>query len=411
MESEIAKRSGLSNGVMALTVFIGTSTASFAASLLPEPHPRAAMIFLPAASMAVVVPFAIRRWAIRPREIRIRNAAEAARLARRELHQERTTRTAHRELDRALDGASNEDEAMELIHQALVTQHLDRACELHLVDPIDPVMTLRIATSANARLNERSSPWDSLAARNGTTLSFESTERLDVCPHLRSRVSQPQSAIAVPLQATGCLLGVLYLFDREGTVFDVSDVTDLEDLADLVATRIAILRCASPTSTPETSDRLTGLPDRNAMQALMIGLLESRQSFSLAIADIDGFDSLNASAGRETGDRVLQTTARVARQALRPDDHVGRVGGDEFLVVFPQTTTAGATRALERLREELVLAQSHTADPSITMSIGVIGSTTGATIETLLLRAVGALDHAREQGGNRVTIAEPVPQG
>ena len=410
MELEDAEPIGLSMRMLMLAVFGGIAAVALAASFVPEPYQWGAMILLPAALMAVVLPPAIQRWTIRPVEAEINRATEGARLARRELHQERTARAALRELDRALDQTPDEGDAMDVIHQALVRLQLDRACELHLVEPVDPVMTLRVATSANALPGERTSPWDSIAARNGTTLCYESTERLDVCAHLRARVGQPQSAIAVPVQATGRLLGVLYLFDREGTVFTAEEVADLEDVASIVAARIAVLRAAAPPKHADASDRLTGLPDRAAMQERMIRLLETRQPFSLAVADIDGFGTLNATFGRQAGDRVLQTTAHVARRVLRPDDQVGRIGGDELLLVFPRTTTDDATKALERLREELAIAQSGTEDPTITMSIGVIGSSSGGTIEALLQRAAGALNHAKTQGGNRVVVAQPAPR-
>ena len=90
-------------------------------------------------------------------------------------------------------------------------------------------------------------------------------------------------------------------------------------------------------------------------------------------------------------------------------DH-GFSGGNELLFILPRTMPDDATRALERLREELVLAQSVSGDPTITMSIGVIGSTTGGTIEALLHRAAGALNHAKSQGGNRVVVAQPAPK-
>ncbi|MEM9468056.1 MAG: sensor domain-containing diguanylate cyclase [Actinomycetota bacterium] len=410
MELEDAEPIGLSMRMLMLAVFAGIASVALAASFVPEPYQWGAMILLPAATMGIVLPKVIQRWTIIPVEAEILEATEGARLARRELHQERSTRAALRELDRGLDQAVDETEALALVHQALNRQQLDRACELHLVEPVDPVLSLRVATSAHALPGERLSPWDSVAARTGTTLCYETTDRLDACPHLRSRVRQPQSAVAVPLQATGRLLGVLYLFDREGAVFTTPEVTELEDLAAIVAARIAVLRAAAPAKLADAADRLTGLPDRAAMQDRMIRLLETRQPFTLAVADIDGFGALNVAFGREAGDRVLRTTAQVARRVLRPDDQVGRIGGDEFLLVFPRTSTADATKALERLREELAITQSTSDDPRITLSIGVIGSATGGTIEALLQRAAGALNHAKGAGGNRVVVAQPAPR-
>ena len=407
---EDAEPLGLSMRMLMLAVFAGTASIALAASFIPEPYRWGAMILLPAALMAAIVPPAIQRWTIIPVEDEIRRATETARLARRELASERAVRSALRELDRGLDNAADETGALTLVHQALVRRQLDRACELHLVDAVDPVLALRVATSEHALPGEPMSPWESVAARSGTTLCYESTDRLDLCNHLASRLRRPQAAIAVPVQATGRLLGVLYLFDREGTLFSAEEVTELEDLASIIAARIAVLRAAAPAKHAHASDRLTGLPDRAAMQDRVIRLLETREPFTLAVADIDDFGALNAEFGNQAGDRILRTAAHVARQALRPDDQVGRIGGDEFLLVFPRTTTVDSTKALERLREELAIAQSSTDEPTVTLSIGVIGSATGGTIEALLQRAAGALNHAKEQGGNRVIVAQPAPK-
>ncbi|MEM9520605.1 MAG: diguanylate cyclase [Actinomycetota bacterium] len=391
-------------------VFVIGVALAIAASLAPAPYRWSAMVFLPAAIMGGVIPLAIRRLAVQPVQAQVLAMNEATRFARRELHAERTLRANLRELDRGLDQASTEETAVELIRHALLRHQGDRACEVHLVDAVEPIMELRVATSDRPLPGERVSPWDALASRTDGALSWESTEQLDICPHVASRVAQPHAAAAVPLQATGRLLGVLYLFDREGTIFSSEEIIELEDLAAVIAARLAILRAAAPGKHTDVVDRLTGLPDRAAMQERVIRLLERRQPFTLAVADIDGYTALNVAHGRETGDRVLQVAARVARQVLRPDDLVGRIGGDELLFVLPQTGVDNATRALERLREELVLAQAVSDDPAITFSIGVIGSSTGGTIEALLQRAAGALNHAKSQGGNRVVVAQPAPR-
>ncbi len=407
MNLEDARPSGLSMPMLMLTVFVGIAALALAGSFVPEPYRWATMILLPAVVMAVLVPPAVRRWTLRPLEDQIATAHETVRVARRELHQERSARAVLRELDRGLDQTADEDEALQLIGQALVRLQPDRAYEVHLVDPVDPVLVLRVATAEDALPGQRVSPWDSLAARTGTTLAYASSERLDVCGHLSSRLRAPHAAVAVPLQATGRLLGVLYVFDSDGTVFPGADVVEIEDTAAIISARIAVLRSSALRRNTDTVDRLTGLPDRAAMQERVIRLLQTRQPFALAVADVDALGAVNRTFGTDAGDRALRTAGRVARQALRPDDLIGRIGGDEFVFVLPGTTTDQACRALERLREDLALEQAMNEDPTITLSIGVIDSSTGGTIEGLLHGAARALDHARGQGGNRVVVAQP----
>lgn len=394
-------------GIVGVTVALVAGAASLASGTVGI----VAAIAGPALAAVIVAPWLIARFALAPQRDEIRLANERVAEARLALHDERTTRSMLRELDRGLDQVADEREALALIRQALTRWLVDRTAELHLVDPVDPVLALAVTTSEDDLPSARVSPWDSLAARTNTTLCYSSTDRLDVCSHVESRLLAPAAAVAVPLNATGRLLGALYVFDREDTEWNPDDVADFEDMADIVAARLAILRSSAPSRSADAIDRLTGLPDRSAMQERVIRLLETRQAFTVAVADIDEFTQLNRVYGREAGDRALQTAARVARKAMRPDDVVGRIGGDEMLFILPRTTPDDATRALERLREELVLAQSITDDPTFTLSIGVIGSASGGTIEELLHRAAGALTYAKNQGGNRVVVAQPAPKG
>ena len=367
-----------------------------------------AAIAIPALVAAVAAATASHVLLVRRQRMRDRTANRRLSAARRELRDEKQERALLRELDRALDLASSEQAAIEVIREAF-TRHLSmQPMELHLVDPVDPVLTLALATGHEARPGERCSPWDSVATRTNKTLVFDTTDRLDVCSHLKSRLRDHQSAVAVPLNAMGRLLGVLYGFGPEGQEPGVGDVQFLEDLGSSIANHLALLRTAVGTSTTtDDVDRLTGLPDRTATQGRVLRMLRDRVPFTVAVADIDNFGKMNETEGREVGDRALQLLSQVARKTVRPGDIVGRIGGDEFLFVLPKTHADNATRALERLREELVLAQSATDDPAFTLSIGVIGSTAGGTIEEILHHAAGALNHAKSQGGNRVVVAHP----
>ncbi len=399
--------------LLSLVVVVGslTAAAAFAASFAPDNVHTLAMAGAAAVVGASSAALAARMFILETTNDSTREANERVAASRRELFEERTERSVIRELDRGLDQAANEREAVDLVREAFVRHLAGRTIELHLVDAVDPVLTLTIASGDHpTKPGDRTSPWESLAARTNTTLVYESTDRLDVCSHVKSRLFKPAAVVAIPLNATGRLLGVLYLFDREGELFDPKVTAFVEDLANVIASRIAVLRSASAGGRADAIDRLTGLPDRSAMQERVIRLLEDRQSFTVAVADIDGFGALNGSEGREAGDRALQTMARVSRRTIRPEDIVGRIGGDELLFVLPRTAPDDATRALERLREELVLAQSASSDAPFTVSIGVIGSSTGGTIEEILHRAAGALNHAKTQGGNRVVVAQPAPQ-
>lgn len=370
-------------------------------------------IVVPGVVAAIATAVAAHFLLIRRQRERERNTNRRMSAAKRQLHDEKHERSVLRELDHALDHAVNEFAALEVVRNAF-TRHLSmQPMELHLVDPVDPVLELAVATGDHqTKPSDRPSPWDSQAARSGSTLVYDTTDKLDVCPHLRRRLHEPASVIAVPVTAMGQLLGVLYVFGPAGQEPGPGDVAFTEDLGRLIGARLAILRASvvSATSADEV-DRLTGLPDRHAMQNRVLRMLRERQPFTVAVADLDGFTERNRTLGRAAGDRALQLLSTVARKAIRPGDVIGRIGGDEFLFVMPRTSPDDATRAFERLREELVLAQATSEDAPFTVSIGVIGSSGGASIEEILHRAAGALDHARSQGGNRVVVAHPTRSG
>jgi diguanylate cyclase (GGDEF)-like protein len=389
-----------------------SAAAAFSMLLVGDVETETALIYIVTSGVAAAIATALAAHLLLIRRHRIRERAANRRLSttKRELHDEKQERAVLRELDAAIDLAATERDAIDLIRDSF-TRHLSmQPMELHLVDAVDPVMELVIATGDHAtKPGVRVSPWDSLAARTNTTLVYDTTDRLDVCPHLLSRLYTPMSAVAVPVNAMGRLLGVLYGLGPEGQQPGTGDVKFLEDLARLIGARLAIMRASTGSATTaDDIDRLTGLPDRAAMQDRVLRMLRDRQPFTVAVADIDNFGQLNERHGREAGDRALQLVGRVARKAVRPGDIVGRIGGDEFLFVLPRTDPDHATRAFERLREELVLAQSTIDESPFTLSIGVIGSGSGGTIEEILHRAAGALDHARSEGGNRVVVAHTV---
>ncbi len=388
----------------AMVVGAAAAGASFSEGALADYLPIAA----PSLAAALIVPVFVHRLITIPFRDENRAAIEKAETAALAIRGEHQKRSALKELDQALDHAKAEANALDIIAESLARLFPDQGMEVHLVDALDPVLSLAVTTGNMEHLpGERVSPWDAMATRSSTTLVYKTTERLNVCGHLKSRLSGPMAAVAVPVNARGRILGVMYSFAPVGHSNTKDELVFLEDLASIIAARIAVIRSVDSTTALESVDRLTGLPDRSTMQDRVLRLLEDRQPFSVAVADIDGFGELNETEGRKAGDEALQTLARVARRTVRPEDVVGRIGGDEMLFILPRTLPDDATRALERLREELVLVQSTSDTAAFTLSIGVIGSAAGASIEEILHRAASALTHAKSQGGNRVVVAQP----
>jgi diguanylate cyclase (GGDEF)-like protein len=129
------------------------------------------------------------------------------------------------------------------------------------------------------------------------------------------------------------------------------------------------------------------------------------QALSCCFVDLDGFKRVNDRHGHLVGNRVLAVVARELRQGIRRSDVIGRYGGDEFVVVLPETDDAVAVRLAQRLRREVALATGIVVRDEIAASIGVAEWSPGGSADELLERADQALRAAKEAGGG--VIAAP----
>lgn len=134
---------------------------------------------------------------------------------------------------------------------------------------------------------------------------------------------------------------------------------------------------------------------------------------SVAIADLDHFKQVNDRFGHATGDRALEHFVRMCEEQLRASDGVGRLGGEEFGLLLPQTSLADAHAVLERLRKRF--NQEHCAhlpdDTALSVSIGITALCDGDTAENLLKRADLALYAAKSGGRDRSEVhpADSIP--
>ncbi len=100
-------------------------------------------------------------------------------------------------------------------------------------------------------------------------------------------------------------------------------------------------------------DPLTGVYNRRALEEMLTGLMNARKPFTLVFIDIDDFFEVNDRFGHLVGDRVIQELARFLQQIVRKSDSLFRYGGDEFIILMPQTTQEKAEHVLARLQQEL----------------------------------------------------------
>lgn len=160
------------------------------------------------------------------------------------------------------------------------------------------------------------------------------------------------------------------------------------------------------------TDLLTGLPNREAWQERLSFEYNRWQRYShpltVGVLDIDLFKRINDCYGHKAGDRVLQLVAREFRERLRTTDFVARFGGEEFVVLFPETQPADARSVVDQMREHVGNLPFHFRGEPVTVSFsaGLAGFVAGDTEESVFDRADRALYQAKDAGRDQVMIGE-----
>ena len=156
-------------------------------------------------------------------------------------------------------------------------------------------------------------------------------------------------------------------------------------------------------------DPLTGIYNRRFLNAHIATVLQQMQEqgkpVSLVVVDIDHFKAVNDTFGHDAGDEVLRAVAQRVLANIRSFDMAARLGGEEFVVVMPDTPPEDAMAAAERLRARIAetpLATAGGRPIGVTASLGVAASIRGDTSSALLKRADQALYAAKRDGRNRV---------
>jgi two-component system cell cycle response regulator len=164
-------------------------------------------------------------------------------------------------------------------------------------------------------------------------------------------------------------------------------------------------------------DPLTGFPNRRFFVDRLLqewaASTRNKRPLSCVMMDVDNFRAINDAYGHEVGDSVLRQIANAMRQVLRAHDVVARTGGDEFLVMCPDTPLEAAQACAERLRHAIEGAQivSGMLNLKLTVSIGLASRDNSITdTETLVRRAEHGLHMAKQAGRNRVSVSQMRPQ-
>ena len=162
-----------------------------------------------------------------------------------------------------------------------------------------------------------------------------------------------------------------------------------------------------------STDALTQVANRRGLQQAFagecarLGREGSEPRLGVGLLDIDNFKKLNDTLGHAAGDQALVALATAVRERLRPGDHLARFGGEEFVVLLPDTPAEEAQQALSRLQRSLTasLFMHDDKEVFVTFSAGVTAWRPGEALEAALERADEALYEAKRTGKNRTCLA------
>jgi diguanylate cyclase (GGDEF)-like protein len=221
---------------------------------------------------------------------------------------------------------------------------------------------------------------------------------------------QAQSRISIPMISYGQPLGLLVLSSREPNFFAHTETQPLESVADIFSSAIQNANYVHRVKQLAYLDGLTGIFNRRYFETRITEEIERARRFgtelSLVMVDVDKFKSLNDSFGHLLGDEVLRQVSSLLSRQVRKIDVVCRYGGEEFVILLPQTSPEQAFHVADKLRRALEEWHFPGVPTALTISGGVaVYPVHGDSRDTLVKAADAALYAAKEAGRNRILSA------
>ncbi|HET6947961.1 MAG TPA: GAF domain-containing protein [bacterium] len=221
------------------------------------------------------------------------------------------------------------------------------------------------------------------------------------------------SEIAVPLISEGRVIGVFNVESPRKAAFGPRDMSILTTLAGYATIAIHNARLFEQTKQLAITDGLTELFNHRylheALERALERCIRDGQPLALIMLEIDNFKRYNDTYGHQRGDEVLRTVADLLRKGSRTSDLEARYGGDEFMIVLPNTPKETAYDVAERLRravEAYPFLLGGSIVTSVTLSVGVAASPEdGQTVDALVDAVDRAQYTAKRSGGNKVQVA------
>jgi len=352
-----------------------------------------------------------------------RREAEKARLEAQALQQRTTEITLLSQLGALLHACLTTDEAFNIIGQFAPRLFTTESGGLYILSPSRSVLESASVWGDFPAGEQVFAPDDCWALRSGRMHCVDEPSSAVLCRHLSawSMVAH----LCVPMTAQGDTLGILHVHSNPVSTAGTEEVirplaASKRQLATAVAEQVGLalanLKLRETLRLLSVRDPLTGLFNRRFMQESLERELRraARSSRPLGgiLLDIDHFKQFNDSYGHEAGDIVLRELGAFLHSQIRGEDIACRVGGEEFLLILPDTSMDVTRERAEKLREAIKRVNiQYGGRPlgAITLSMGVVVLPVhGTTSEVILRSADEALYQAKAQGRDRVVVAKPI---
>lgn len=324
----------------------------------------------------------------------------------------------------ALNSSLNIDEVLDTILNSLEKVIPHNLANIMLVDEegnarivrakgYDAADLEKIAAQSNIQVAE--TPVMLKMALSGTPIVISDTSR-EVGWHMVPGMEWVRSYLGAPILVKSKLVGYINLDSTHPNMYDRSHVERLQIFADQAAIAIENARLFNKVEQMAIVDTLTGLYNRRHFYDLGEREIERNRRYhsplALIMVDLDHFKEVNDRYGHRAGDQVLQYLAGIFGQSLRKMDIPGRIGGEEFVILLPETNFDGAKLVADRLLHAIAESTMQVDDLQIkvTASMGISTLTNeDTTLQELISQADKAMYMAKQAGRNRVVAIPAQP--
>ena len=309
-----------------------------------------------------------------------------------------------------------------ILNQAIAVTHAEKG-SIMLHDPDTDRLSIRVLAGLDDKVYQERVNNNEITCRSflpGEGVAgrvFQSGEPIFInetggdTAFVESSSSFVQSIACIPMRVYNETIGVINVTNKKGDIgFVPEDIQMLSAVADQAAVSISKAQLWEMA----VNDSLTGLHVRRYFMVRFQEEVSRTERYdktlSVVMADLDYFKAVNDTFGHTAGDKVLKAVGEYLHSSIRDVDCVGRYGGEEFILLLPETEKAAAQRLAERLRKGIAVLDLGNL-PKVTISMGIATfPEDGKNADELLLKADAALYEAKNKGRNRVVgYTEDIP--